>query len=76
MKKNNKEIKLTKKNKVITFINRNLFGIDLKNIKIQTKNNGHLKQIIDTEMQEIEGIARTETFISLEMDFKRQVPIS
>ncbi len=44
-------------------------------IKIQTKNNVHLKQIIDTELQEIEGISRTETFISLEMDFKRQVPI-
>jgi Lrp/AsnC family transcriptional regulator for asnA, asnC and gidA len=44
-------------------------------IKIQTKNNIHLKQIIDNELQEIEGIARTETFISLEMDFKRQVPI-
>ncbi len=44
-------------------------------IKIQTKNNIHLKQIIDTELQEIEGISRTETFISLEMDFKRQVPI-
>jgi Lrp/AsnC family transcriptional regulator for asnA, asnC and gidA len=44
-------------------------------IKIQTKNNVHLKHIIDTELQEIEGISRTETFISLEMDFKRQVPI-
>lgn len=44
-------------------------------IKIQTKNNVHLKQIIDNDLQEIEGIARTETFISLEMDFKRQVPI-
>lgn len=44
-------------------------------IKIQTKNNVHLKQIIDDELQQIEGIARTETFISLEMDFKRQVPI-
>lgn len=44
-------------------------------IKIQTKNNLHLKQIIDNEMQEIEGIARTETFMSLEMEFKRQVPI-
>ena len=44
-------------------------------IKIQTKNNVHLKKIIDEELQEIEGIARTETFISLEMDFKRQVPI-
>ena len=44
-------------------------------IKIQTKTNKHLKKIIDDELQEIEGIARTETFISLEMDFKRQVPI-
>lgn len=44
-------------------------------IKIQTKNNKHLKRIIDEELQEIEGIARTETFISLETNFKRQVPI-
>ena len=44
-------------------------------VKIQTKTNKHLKQIIDHELQDIEGIARTETFISLEMDFKRQVPI-
>lgn len=44
-------------------------------IKIQTKTNKHLKRIIDEELQEIEGIARTETFISLEMEFKRQVPI-
>ena len=44
-------------------------------VKIQTKTNKHLKQIIDEELQNIEGIARTETFISLEMDFKRQVPI-
>jgi Lrp/AsnC family transcriptional regulator for asnA, asnC and gidA len=44
-------------------------------VKIQTKNNVHLKQIIDDHMQEIEGIARTETFIALETEFKRQVPI-
>ncbi len=44
-------------------------------IKVQTKNNKHLKRLIDNELQEIEGIARTETFISLEQDFKRQVPI-
>jgi Lrp/AsnC family transcriptional regulator, regulator for asnA, asnC and gidA len=44
-------------------------------IKIQTKTNKHLKKIIDDKLQEIEGIARTETFMSLEMDFKRQVPI-
>ena len=44
-------------------------------VKIQTKTNTHLKRIIDEELQEVEGIARTETFISLEMEFKRQVPI-
>lgn len=44
-------------------------------IKIQTKTNKHLKRIIDEKLQEIDGIARTETFISLEMMFKRQVPI-
>lgn len=44
-------------------------------VKIQTKTNKHLKRLIDHELQDVEGIARTETFISLEMDFKRQVPI-
>ena len=44
-------------------------------IKIQTKTNNHLKKLIDEELQEIEGIARTETFMSLEMNFKHQVPI-
>ena len=44
-------------------------------IKIQTKTNTHLKKLIDDELQEIEGISRTETFISLELDFKRQIPI-
>jgi Lrp/AsnC family transcriptional regulator, regulator for asnA, asnC and gidA len=44
-------------------------------IKVQTKTNKHLKKLIDNDIQEIEGIARTETFISLEMEFKRQVPV-
>lgn len=44
-------------------------------VKIQTKTNKHLKHLIDEELQDVEGIARTETFISLELDFKRQVPI-
>ncbi len=44
-------------------------------IKIQTKTNKHLKKIIDEDLQAIDGIARTETFISLEMEFKRQVPV-
>jgi len=44
-------------------------------IKIQTKTNKHLKMLIDNELQMIDGVLRTETFMSLEMDFKRQVPI-
>jgi Lrp/AsnC family transcriptional regulator, regulator for asnA, asnC and gidA len=44
-------------------------------IKIQTKTNTHLKKIIDTDLQAIDGISRTETFISLEQEFKRQIPI-
>jgi Lrp/AsnC family transcriptional regulator, regulator for asnA, asnC and gidA len=44
-------------------------------VKIQTKTNKHLKQIIDDEFQKIEGIARTETFMSLLVEFERQAPI-
>ncbi len=44
-------------------------------LKIQTKTNKHLKQLIDEEFQKIDGIARTETFMSLEIEFERQVPI-
>jgi Lrp/AsnC family transcriptional regulator, regulator for asnA, asnC and gidA len=44
-------------------------------VKILTKTNKHLKQIIDDEFQKIEGIDRTETFMSLEVEFERQAPI-
>jgi len=44
-------------------------------VKIMTKTNKHLKQIIDDEFQKIVGIARTETFMSLELEFSRQAPI-
>lgn len=44
-------------------------------VKIMTKTNKHLKMIIDEEFQKINGIARTETFMSLELEFERQVPI-
>ncbi|MDP4185210.1 MAG: Lrp/AsnC ligand binding domain-containing protein [Bacteroidota bacterium] len=44
-------------------------------IKLQAKTNKHLKKVIDTDLQGIDGIARTETFISLDTVFKRQVPI-
>jgi Lrp/AsnC family transcriptional regulator, regulator for asnA, asnC and gidA len=44
-------------------------------LKIQTKTNKHLKKLIDEEFQKIVGIDRTETFMSLEVEFERQVPI-
>jgi Lrp/AsnC family transcriptional regulator for asnA, asnC and gidA len=44
-------------------------------VKIMTKTNKHFKRIIDEEFQKIDGIARTETFMSLEVEFERQVPI-
>jgi len=44
-------------------------------LKIQTKTNKHLKKLIDEDFIKIEGIARTETFMSLEVEFERQVPI-
>ncbi len=44
-------------------------------IKVYTKNNQHLKRILVDKLQIIEGIARTETFVSLEERFRRQLPI-
>jgi len=44
-------------------------------IKIITRDNDHLKQIIADRLQTIEGISRTESFISLEERVKRQLPI-
>ncbi len=44
-------------------------------IKVYTKNNEDLKHLLVDKLQAIPGIARTETFISLEEAFTRQVPI-
>ena len=44
-------------------------------IKVVTKNNDHLKLILTDKLQAIQGITRTETFISLEENFKRQLPV-
>ena len=44
-------------------------------IKIITKDNDHLKEIIADELQTINGIARTESFISLDEILSRQIPI-
>jgi Lrp/AsnC family transcriptional regulator for asnA, asnC and gidA len=44
-------------------------------IKVYTKSNEDLKNVLVDKLQSISGIARTETFISLEEAFARQIPI-
>ena len=44
-------------------------------IKVYTRDNDHLKTVLSEQLQSIEGIARTETFISLEESFSRQSPV-
>mgnify|MGYP001087812029 CR=1 FL=1 len=43
--------------------------------KIYTRNNEHLKKIIVEKIQSIPEITFTETFISLEAGFQRQLPV-
>jgi Lrp/AsnC family transcriptional regulator for asnA, asnC and gidA len=45
-------------------------------VKIMAKSNEHLKNIIISSIQSILEVTATETFISLEEGFKRQVPIN
>jgi Lrp/AsnC family transcriptional regulator, regulator for asnA, asnC and gidA len=44
-------------------------------IKVFAKDNNHLKQILSDKLQSIKGISRTETFISLEESFRRNLPV-
>ena len=42
-------------------------------IKLMCKDNEHLMNILNNKVQPIEGVSRTETFISLEQQIARQV---
>ncbi len=44
-------------------------------IKVVTRDNDHLKTILSDRLQKINGISRTETFISLEESLNRPVPV-
>jgi len=44
-------------------------------VKVYARDNEHLKDILSDKVQKISGVSSTETFISLEETFKRQVPI-
>ena len=44
-------------------------------IKVICKDNQHLMNLLNKEIQSIEGISRTETFISLEQQIDRQIAL-
>ncbi len=44
-------------------------------IKLYAKNNRHLLHVIHDQMQNIHGIASTETIISLAETYRKQIPI-
>jgi Lrp/AsnC family transcriptional regulator for asnA, asnC and gidA len=44
-------------------------------IKIICKDNEHLMKLLNTKIQAIEGVSRTETFISLEQQIGRQIAL-
>ncbi len=44
-------------------------------IKIICHDNEHLMQLLNTKIQTIEGVSRTETFISLDQQIDRQIQI-
>ena len=44
-------------------------------VKIICKDNEHLMQVLNHQIQNIKGVARTETFISLDQQIDRQIKI-
>lgn len=44
-------------------------------IKILSKDNEHLMHVLNTQIQSITGVSRTETFISLQQQIDRQIKI-
>jgi len=44
-------------------------------IKVYTRDNEHLRMVLTDTIQNIEGIVRTETLISLEESINRQIPV-
>ena len=44
-------------------------------IKVLCRDNEHLMQVLNKKIQQIEGVSRTETFISLDQQIDRQIQI-
>ena len=45
-------------------------------IKLYSRENGHLKDLLNDRIQEIPGVNSTDTMISLEQSIQRNIPIS
>ena len=45
-------------------------------IKLYAKDNDHLMKVLNGQIQEIKGISRSETFISLEESISKNIPLS
>ncbi len=45
-------------------------------LKIVCANTDHLRKVLNEKIQEVEGIQRTETMISLEQSIRRKMPLS
>ena len=44
-------------------------------IKVLCRDNEHLMQVLNNKIQQIGGVSRTETFISLDQQIERQITI-
>lgn len=44
-------------------------------VKVRTRDNEHLRCILSDKLQQIDGVSRTETLISLEESINRQIPL-
>jgi Lrp/AsnC family transcriptional regulator for asnA, asnC and gidA len=44
-------------------------------VKVYARDNEHLMELINTRIQEIQGVTNTETMISLHQDIKRDIPV-
>lgn len=45
-------------------------------IKLYARDNEHLMELLNSQIQEIPGVTATETLISLEQSIKKEIPIS
>jgi Lrp/AsnC family transcriptional regulator for asnA, asnC and gidA len=44
-------------------------------LEVYAKDNDHLREVLADKIQSIKGVARTETFISLDVLIERQIPV-